>query len=363
MELAAPKMLVVDVAGVELVAPKGDVTVEDPPNTELELAGFASELELAPKTGPAPKPLAAGATLAVDAPNAGGLAAPNAGAGLVPNDGTAPKLGAIELAPPVPKMLLLVAATGAAVVVVTGAVVDAPPNENAPVLLPVEDCAAPPNEKLEFVDDTCPKVVVGLAAVATPPKTPDEAEVIVEMPELATLPKGGGAVVGGDVADAANPPKEGTVAAVVVAVPNVETVAADAGAVEVVVDPKANLGAVVDAPKIGAAVVAAGVGATEVAPPKENALVVVVVADDAGAVVGFRMLPAPNEKPPAEVRPVAAVVGPEVDAAMLPNDGIGADAVVVTAADEAVGDRGLKALNPEPLPKVGIEDCVVVRVF
>lgn len=36
LELAAPNKLVVDAAGVELVAPNGDVTDEEPPNTELK---------------------------------------------------------------------------------------------------------------------------------------------------------------------------------------------------------------------------------------------------------------------------------------------------------------------------------------
>lgn len=36
LELAAPNMLVVAAAGAELVAPNGEVTVEEPPNTELK---------------------------------------------------------------------------------------------------------------------------------------------------------------------------------------------------------------------------------------------------------------------------------------------------------------------------------------
>lgn len=156
MELAAPNKLVVDAAGVELVAPNGDVTDEEPPNTELVLAEVANEPELPPNTGGAPNPLATGAALVVEAPNAGGLVAPNVGAGFVPNEGTAPKLGAAVLLLALPKMLLPVAPTGAAVVVAVGADVAAPPKENAPVLLVLVEaagCAWAPNENVELAAD------------------------------------------------------------------------------------------------------------------------------------------------------------------------------------------------------------------
>lgn len=147
-----PNRLVVDAAGVELVPPKGDVTVEDLPNTALELAAVADDPGPAPNIGDAPKPVAVDVALATEAPNAGGLvAAPNTGAGLVPNEGTEAKLGtelAFPLLIPLPKTLLLLAATGAAVVTVTGADVAAFPNENAAVLFPE------PNEKLELADGT-----------------------------------------------------------------------------------------------------------------------------------------------------------------------------------------------------------------
>lgn len=355
-------MLVVDAAGVELVAPNGEVTVEDPPNTELVLPAVANEP--APKTGAAPNPEAAGVpALAVAPPNAGGLVAlaPNAGAGLVPNEGTAPKLGAapvLLLVVALPKMLLLVAATGAAVAALVVTVGAAPPNENAPLALFAavvpDGCAVAPNEKLELADGTAPNVLVDLAADAAAPNMPAEGEVTVEMLELTTLPNAGGAVVGGAAVVAApNPPNVGVAAAVVVVV-----VAPNEGMADVVLDPNANLGAaVLVAPKAGGAAELA-----DVAPPNENALVVVaVVVDD--ATVGFGILLFPNEKPPADVKVVAGAVIPEVDAVMFPKEGTAADAMFVVTVEEAVGDRGLKALNPEPLPKAAMGDFVVVKVF
>lgn len=327
-------------------------------------AGVPNEPDPAPKTGAAPNPDAAGApALALELPNAGGLAAlaPKTGAELVPNEGTAPKLGAapaLLLLVALPKMLLLAAATGAvaaaAVVVGVGA---APPNENAPLVLFAavmpDDCAVAPNEKLELADGTAPKVVVGLVAEAAAPKMPAEGEVTVEKLELATLPNAGGAVVGGAAVVAApKPPKDGVAAGaavvVVVAAPN-------EGMADVEVVPNGNLGAaVLLAPKAG--------GAAELAPPNENALVVVAVAGDDDT-AGFGMLLVPNEKPPADVRVVAGIVVPEVDAVIPPKEGAAEDAVLAVTVEEAVGDRGLKALNPEPLPKAGIWDLVVVKVF
>lgn len=195
--------------------------------------------------------------------------------------------------------------------------------------------------------------MVGLAGAAEPPNMPAEGEVTVELLELTTLPKAGGAVVGG-AAFAEKPPNEGAaVVAVVVGAPN-------EGTVEEVVDPKPNFGAAEVAPK-AAGVTVAGVGATGVAAPKEKALVVVVAVDI--AVVSFREVPVPKEKPPVEERVAAGLVVAGVDAVMVPKDGTAADAGVVVTVEEAVGDRGLKALNPEPLPNAGMDDLAVLKVF
>lgn len=339
MEEAPPNMLVVDAAGVKLVPPKGDVTVEDLPNTALELAADANDPEPVPKI----VPVATDAALVAEAPNTGGLVAPKVGAELPPNEGTALKPGtdvALPLVIPLPNMLLLVATTGAAVVTDTGAVVAEFPNENVALLFP-EVAAAAPNEKLELADDTWPKVV-GLVTVAAPPKMLDGCDIVVEMLELPALPNEGCAVA----ESAFEAAKDDDDAAVVAAIPNEGAVDA---VVFVGVAPNPNFGAVEDAPKTGAAV--AGLVAP---PPKVNELAFVVV--DAAVVVVFNVLPLPKVKPPAEVLVAVAGVGPDDDAVMLPNDGLTADAVVV-------GESGLNALNPEPLPKVGIEDCVVLNVF
>lgn len=269
----------------------------------------------------------------------------------MPKDGAAPKPDAVLLLllPPLPKMLLVV--VGAAVVAV-GATA---PKENAPVLLVVLlGCceAAPPKEKPELAAGGWPKA--GLLA-APPPNMPEEGGEVAEVVELLEMvPKGGGAVVGG--ADAANPPPKAGAADVVMVEPN------EGAEVEaVVVDPKPNFGTAGAPPKAGADTDAVRAGAPEVAPPNVNALVVddgIVVAT-AAAVVGFKV-EAPKAKPPPEV---VVAITPVVDAATLPNDGI-LEALVVTAADEAVvGERGLNALNPDPLPKVGMVDWLVLRVF
>lgn len=262
----------------------------------------------------------------------------------------APKLDTalLLLLPPLPKMLLVVVG---AVVVAVGATA---PKENAPALVVLVGCceATPPNEKLELAAGGWPKA--GFPA-APPPNMPEEGGEVTEvvaLPEM--LPNAGGAVVGGT--DAGNPPPKEGAAEVVMVEPN-----EGAEVAAVVVDPKPNtgtagapmVGADTDVARVGADTDAVRAGAPEVAPPNVNALVVddgVVVVTAVAVVVG-RKVEAPNAKPPPEV----VAVTPVVDATTLPNDGR-LEALVVIAVAEAVGERGLKALNPEPLPKVGMLD-------
>lgn len=175
--------------------------------------------------------------------------------------------------------------------------------------------------------------------VAPDPNIPEVGADVTELVELfVMLPKDGGAVVGGT--DGAN---TGT-AGVVIVEPNE---GADVAAVVVVVDPNPNF-ATTGAPKAGFDPEAA----TEVAPPKVNALVVVdgvVVATAAVVGVGLSV-DAPKAKPLEVV-----AVPPLVDDTTLPNDGR-LEALVVIAVDEPVGERGLKALKPDPLPKVEMVD-------
>lgn len=157
---------------------------------------------------------------------------------------------------------------------------------------------------------------------------------VVELLEI--LPNAGGAVVGG--AAAANPPPKDGATDVVLVEPN------DGAEV---VDPNPNFGAAGAPPKAGVAA-----DAPDEAPPNVNALVV-----DDGAVVataGVATVPAVDLK--AKLPPEVAPLTPVVDAATLPNDGILEVLVVTTAAEEAFGESGLKALNPDPLPKAGMAD-------
>lgn len=178
---------------------------------------------------------------------------------------------------------------------------------------------------------------------APDPNIPEVGGDVTELVELfVMLPKDGGAVVGGT--DGAN---TGT-AGVVIVEPNE---GADVAAVVVVVDPNPNF-ATTGAPKAGFDPEAVREEATEVAPPKVNALVVVdgvVVATAAVVGVGLSV-DAPKAKPLEVV-----AVPPLVDDTTLPNDGR-LEALVVIAVDEPVGERGLKALKPDPLPKVEMVD-------
>lgn len=264
--------------------------------------------------------------------------------GAAPNTDVVLLLLLVLLLEVAPKMLLVDLAI--AVVVVGGTT----PKENAPELVPpalvvlVGCCEVVlPKAKLELTAGCWPKV--GLLAAA-PPNMPEVDGDITELVELLVmLLNAGGAVVGGT--GAANPPPNTGAAELVIVEPNE---VADV-AVVVVIDPNPNF-ATAGAPKAGFDPDAEREGATEAAPPKVNALVVVdgvVVATAAVVVEGF-MFDAPNAKPPEVV-----AVPPLVDVTTLPNDGR-LEALVVIAVDEPVGERGLKALNPDPLPKVEMVD-------
>lgn len=239
--------------------------------------------------------------------------------------------------PPVPKMLLVALGISVAAVVATA------PKENPPVLLPpglvalMACCEAVLlKAKLEFAVGCWPKA--GLLTTPTP-NIPEEGCEVTEVVELLVmLLNAGGAVVGG--ADAAKPPPKTGAVEVVMAEPK----EAAEVAVEVVDETNPNFGTT-DIPKVGFEADTVGTGAPEAAPPNENALVVadgVFVATADMVVVGFKVVP--NVNPP-----------PEVDATTLPYDGrVGA--LVVTTVKELVCARGLKALNPDPLPKVEMVD-------
>lgn len=263
------------------------------------------------------------------------------------NEGAAPKLDVallpLLLPPPLPKMLLVDLA--AIAVVPVGATA---PKENPPVLLPpalvvLMGCGevALPKAKLELAVGCWPKA--GLLAAPAPNIAEEGGEVTEVVELLMMLLNAGGAVVGG--ADAANPLPKAGVAEAAMTEPN-----EGADVAVLVVDPNPNFGTT-GAPKVGFDADAVRTGAPEAAPPNVNALVVddgVVVATAAAVVEGFRV-DAPNAKPPEVV-----AVPPVVDAT-FPNDGR-LEALVVTTMEEPVGERGLKALNPDPLPKVEMVD-------
>lgn len=184
-----------------------------------------------------------------------------------------------------------------------------------------------------------------------PPNIPEEDWEVAEVVELLViLPNAGGAVVGG--ADAANPPPKVVAGEVVMAEPNEGADDVAVVVVVAVVDPKPNFGTT-DTPKVGFDADAVRAGAPDAAPPNVNALVVedgVVVVTAAEVVMGgFKFVP--NVNPPPEV----VAVPPEVEATTLPNDGR-LEALVMVTEEEPVGESGLNALNPEPLPKVAMVD-------